>query len=192
MNFPLLLSVPNSSSCVLFSTFVHFAGTSFYCLQDWRCVKYTKPVPRKINCSVFTCVPLYSGVQLLKDRHVQVWIVAKGWKYNQAGRFPTSWPRSYSVFVIVKIEKLSSFWRCHIRFCYDQDKIQNFKFPMCSACGQILNISSCYNNISSFLTSVHDDGWVEMFATLVFTWMISYQLLFLVDVWFYCGSLWSS
>jgi len=77
LNFTFLLSVPNSSSCVLFSTFIHFAGTISYSLQDCRCVKYMKPIPSKIDCNVFTCVPLYSGVQLLKDRHVQVYIVIK-------------------------------------------------------------------------------------------------------------------
>jgi len=36
-------------------------------------------------------------LKLLKDRQVQVWIVAEGWKWSQACRFLTSWPRSYSV-----------------------------------------------------------------------------------------------
>ena len=42
------------------------------------------------NCNVFTCTRHFCGLQLLKDRYVQVWIVAKGWKWIQVGRFLTS------------------------------------------------------------------------------------------------------
>ena len=101
-NFPHLLRVPKSSSCVLFSTLVqcqNFASKLFYCLQDWRCVKYRNLVSLRNKSQ---CINLRTSLLWLtqpsKERNVQVWIVAKEWKRSQAGRFLTSWPRSYSVF----------------------------------------------------------------------------------------------
>jgi len=52
----------------------------------------------KINCNGFTCLSHYRGLQLLKNKYVQVQIVDKGWERSEAGSFLTSWPRSYSVF----------------------------------------------------------------------------------------------
>jgi len=39
----------------------------------------------EINRNVFICARHNCGLQFLKDRYVQVWIVAKGWKQSQAG-----------------------------------------------------------------------------------------------------------
>jgi len=75
------------------------------CLQDWRCVKYTKLVSLRNNCNAFTCVRHCCGLELLEDRYVQVWIVAEGWERSQAGRLLRSWPQSYSVFYHCPEEK---------------------------------------------------------------------------------------
>jgi len=101
-NFPNLRRVPKSSSCVLFSALVQcqtFASKLFYCLQDWKCVKYRNLVSlrNKLQC-IHLRTSLLWLTQTSKERNVQVWIVAKEWKRSQAGRFLRSWSRSYSVF----------------------------------------------------------------------------------------------